>query len=265
MPVCRQTPAFAAILLLAAGVIAPAYGEVPYDGWRGVRATQPAYAGRSDARRPLDGTLRTSQAYAPPRSEAWPAAPRLPPRADLWAGFYVGGHLGGVFGKAIPQDSSPDAVTLDGFTGGGHAGYNFQFGSIVGGLEVDLSRSGADGTRLYGGSATAAGVSLDWTGSLRGRLGVAWNDFFFYGTGGIAFTGIDLDVTTPAGFSSTHDRLKGFVYGAGVEMKIAPQISARIEALRYNFGDDLLDTTAGPLSIGADVTSIRAGLNWHFN
>src|SRR6186713_867469 len=68
-----------------------------------------------------------------------PAAP--PPvmvaPAPSWAGFYIGGHLGGGWG----EDSN------SAFIGGGQIGYNFQFApNWVLGIEADISGTDAGGT-----------------------------------------------------------------------------------------------------------------------
>ena len=51
-----------------------------------------------------------------------------------WAGFYIGGNAGYGF-----TDVDNLSLDLDGFAGGGHAGFNFVSGNIVYGLEGDIS------------------------------------------------------------------------------------------------------------------------------
>ena len=55
------------------------------------------------------------------------------------------------------------------------------------GVEADASSSWVDG------STSCFGHSVDWATSLRGRLGVAFNDnrTLLYGTGGVAWANID--------------------------------------------------------------------------
>lgn len=244
-----QRLSMAAVMLCTGAVMAPASAQ--------------SYGGN---RRPFDDTPRYGQPYRAPDSYAYQdrGVPAAAYQRETWSGFYVGGHVGGGWGRSVPNGLSSEAVDLDGFVGGGHVGYNWHFGPFVAGAELDGSWAGVDGLKLYGAS-TAVGASLDWTASLRGRFGVAWDNFLIYGTGGIAFGGVDLSVTAPAGLSSTHEKLTGFVWGGGVEMKINPQVSVRMEALRTNFGDEVLGTSAGALSVGADVTTVRAGVSWHFN
>lgn len=245
----------AAFTLAAVAALSPASAEVPYDGWRGQRSGA-SYAGASYDRRPLDNSPRYGSAYNPPP----PAYSR-----EKWTGFYAGAHLGGSWGSTTPAGLSSDSITLDGFVGGLQGGYNYQYQQIVFGAEADATWAGIDGTRFYPGAGAALGADMNWMASIRGRLGFAWDNLLVYGTAGIAFTSLGLDAAGPAGFSSSRESLHGLVYGAGVEMKLTQQISARVEALRYNFDDRSYGTAAGVLDMGADVTTVRAGLNWHFN
>src|ERR1700675_1479467 len=95
----------------------------------------------------------------PPPAPA-PAIPAAPP---TWNGWYAGLNAGAVWGDesvswlgsgsftaagvADISTSSPGHVRTAGFTGGGQLGYNFQFQSLVAGLEADLQYTGVDGTR----------------------------------------------------------------------------------------------------------------------
>src|SRR5262245_9357535 len=91
-----------------------------------------------------------------------------------WSGFYVGGHAGYGWGHdpftssvgglqgGIPgfQSFNVPPVTLGGidpkgFVGGAHFGYNQQWGSWVGGLEVDIS-----GTAMKGSTANTSTGSI---------------------------------------------------------------------------------------------------------
>ena len=86
-----------------------------------------------------------------------PSAPQAAPHS--WAGFYGGLNAGGA-------------------SAGGQAGYNWQFGNAVVGVEGDLGRKG--------GGALDPGQAGAWQGSVRGRAGIASDRLFLYGTGGAA-------------------------------------------------------------------------------
>ncbi len=233
MPILRCVCAGAAAMALLGGAVGPARADAPKDGVRGTDWSQ----------------LDHAMAY----------------RRDAWTGFYIGASLETGWGWSVRQVLGPRDIDMRGFGGGGQLGYNLRRGAFVGGLEIDAGWSGLDGSRNISGFVTAAGIDVDWTASLRGRAGFTWDRLLIYGTGGIAAAGMNLDVATQKGLFSTPDVRTGFVYGGGVEALLAPRISGRIEVLRYNLGDSALATAAGPLSGMTEITSIRAGLNWHFD
>src|SRR5712664_4156740 len=79
------------------------------------------------------------------------APPKMVPSASVylydWTGFYIGVHGGGGFGDN-KFDMKPTLTRKpSGGLVGGHAGYNWQYGNVVGGLEVDFD--GADITKTF--------------------------------------------------------------------------------------------------------------------
>src|SRR5256885_13121099 len=101
---------------------------------------------------------------------------------DPWSGLYVGGHLGAAFdpNKLSFQDqstahdlgfSAPDENSR--FIGGVQAGYLWQPGGIVFGVEGDSSWA----------------KNIDYLASARGIVGVPAGPFLIYGTGGAAVGG----------------------------------------------------------------------------
>jgi opacity protein-like surface antigen len=65
--------------------------------------------------------------------------------------------------------------------------------------------------------------------------------------------------------SSLRDTRFGLVYGAGLEMKFAPSISARVEGLHYSYKDQTLGYGPVSTTIRQDSTVLRAGVTYHFN
>ena len=99
-----------------------------------------------------------------------------PLNAYSWAGPYLGGNLGYAWGSVDNNPTKPS-----GFVGGVQAGYNWQNGPWVFGVEGDIQATGADDT------FAPWKFSNPWFGTLRGRVGYAFNNVLFYGTGGLAF------------------------------------------------------------------------------
>jgi outer membrane immunogenic protein len=162
------------------------------------------------------GPARAADVPAKPVYKAVPpvAAPVLVPYS--WTGFYIGGHVGGGWsGTANPLPSPADFGALglnfsqkgSGVVAGGQIGYNWQLAPTwVIGIEADLSaihihtRSVDTALRLSGvpfqGANDCPGVQfcsvfmtrdLDRIGTVRGRVGYAWDRWLAYFTGGFAY------------------------------------------------------------------------------
>ncbi len=93
-------------------------------------------------------------------------APVLKAPAALWSwsGLYIGGHVGAAL--SITDIADPfgapiygDNVRSPGFIGGGQIGFNHQVGSVVLGVEADVSGVSSDGTNTcfaFSGTPSAA-------------------------------------------------------------------------------------------------------------
>jgi outer membrane immunogenic protein len=175
---------------------------------------------------------------------------------DMWTGFYGGVNAGG--GSSA---NSGDLSPAGGF-GGGQIGYNWQGALGLGsqwvlGIEADLQGSGIED------SAFGARSSLNWFGTVRGRIGYAFGPTLVYGTGGFAFG----EVENTAGPFSVTETQTGYVVGAGVEYKFNPSWSIKGEYQFISLGASDL-SGAGPLGFtGGDrseVNTFRVGVNYHF-
>jgi outer membrane immunogenic protein len=190
-----------------------------------------------------------------------------------WTGFYAGVNAG--YGwTANSGDLSPSG----GF-GGGQMGYNWQgaFGmgrNWVAGIEADIQGAGISDSADFPFGRTVEN-SLNWFGTVRGRVGYATGPALLYFTGGFAFGEVETKgrlgnnghgVGQGAPFDVTETQT-GYVLGGGIEYKLNPSWSVKGE---YQFISlDASDPSgAGPLSLtGSDrseVHTVRAGLNYSF-
>jgi len=192
-----------------------------------------------------------------------------------WTGFYVGGHLG--YGRGHASGSLTDAVptissnSFGSLFGGLQLGYNHLLTSgFLVGVESDVSFAnflGADD--IVRSRFTAQGnlaEKIDYIARLRGRFGYASGDWLFYGTGGFAWSQARF-IETP-GLIADEDKVlrtrPGWVLGAGAEVAIAPDWSARLEYLYDNFGRVDATLPSGRRSDSTfDTHTLRLGLNWH--
>jgi outer membrane immunogenic protein len=209
-----------------------------------------------------------------------PAAPRPAPQAPIayappvydWSGFYVGGHVGGGFADSSwsdPFTGGSDNFHKGGFLGGGQVGYNSQFNWLVLGLEGDFSWTGlkSHGTDSLGDALT---TNTQWTSTVTGRVGAAFDRLLVYGKGGLAIAHDQSSLTDLAlNTSSATLTRTGWTAGAGLEYALNRNWSVRLEYDYLGFGAKALNFTTpvvGSVTSSADlnVQEIKAGLNFKF-
>jgi len=200
-------------------------------------------------------------------------APAPAPLFYDWTGFYIGVHAGGgVAGEyeadvTTPGDASDD-FDSDGFLGGGQVGFNYQMNQFVIGAEADFSFTDIDGDTtlgIPGVGATPLEAETDWFATIRARLGFAFDNFLIYGTGGVAFT--DVEVTEGLTGSSDDNTHLGYALGAGIEAGLTQNVSLRAEYLYLDFEEEDISLVGGAVTGDAAATNhiLRAAINYRFN
>jgi len=227
------------------------------------------------------------------------------PAAD-WTGFYLGVN-GGYAGAEWKGKSEYEGATTnylksaldikpDGGFGGGQLGYNKQINAFVVGIEADIEGSDLSGKGLASTNNFGSinqylkeeSFSLDYFGTVRGRVGYSFGSFLPYVTGGFAWghatgkstvthDGTTAGVYTLADHGSVSEDQTGWVAGAGVEALLSSHWTLKVEyqhidlgSAGYNFrGTDYQGATPGvykgdsfPSTLTVDT--IRAGLNYKF-
>ena len=216
-----------------------------------------------------------------------------------WTGIYIGGHLGYATGWSNWSATQGGGIApslngsldffeaYDGFEGTGsyalglQAGYNYMLPSrLVLGVEADvsfpntLSGSQAISSSLIGQASYQDQV--EFSGTVRGRIGYAPGNWLIYATGGFAYSYDQFTRTqlsgTPVGGSvqpgSTETlfmepRVGGAV-GAGVELALTPNWIARLEYLYTGYASRAVDFPAAAQRFDSDlaVQSLRLGLDY---
>lgn len=257
------------------------------------------------------------------------APPPPPAPIYSWSGWYAGLNAGAAFsdndvstiastsyvnlahsGSLVNASASALGATANiplsttSFIGGGQIGYNWQImNNWVVGLEADIAGlAGGNNTGAVqivtpipgfgtNSSEITATRDLRYFGTFRGRLGfLATPTFLLYGTGGLAYGGVDLttDViqsrvprpfdTPISGGANSSDTRFGWTAGLGAEWMFLPNWSAKVEYLHYDLGQasnefDVSHSNAQALifvnnvrteaTISGDI--VRAGVNYHFS
>ena len=145
-------------------------------------------------------------------------------------------------------------------------GYNWQNGNLVLGLEADGAWADVGATLGIPGF-----TSLDYTirslGTVRGRIGYAFDQVLLYGTGGYAWSDNRLSATLLGLTASDSQFHSGWVVGAGVEVMFAPKWSVKAEYLYRSFEGQTYFAGAVPggLPVGTiNLNSVQVGVNYHF-
>ena len=249
-------------------------------------------------------------------------APALAAPVNNWTGFYAGLYAGGVFGRGksstnsdcttpgthngvFCQTTDPDpsanvgAVNATGsnsvsstkFTGGAQAGYNWQTGNIVYGVEADFGAFQIKGSRtstgvfpvgsfgVGGGDhfVVANSFSTDWLLTTRGRIGWSAQNWLIYATAGLALTQVKLTNsysddgngsggTGPNVGSGSRSVTKGgWTIGTGLEVTVTRNWSVKGEYLYVDLGSVNVAASIGnPNAVGyAQGIGVSTSLTAH--
>lgn len=233
-----------------------------------------------------------------------------PDRFD-WSGAYAGVHLGGAKGEAgastrldVAANETSDFIetglgNIDSFgssdfestrfTGGLQAGYNWQFGNWVIGLESDIAWLRADasngtGPQLFPGLQNGAErytiartVETDWLLTVRPRIGYSTGNLLVFGTAGLAVTKVDAAFTYAdniSGFQSSGSAsgtasktVAGWTIGAGIEAALSSNWIVKADYLFANFDRGAPSITSNNLRFdGQNIDSqLRQDTDLHFH
>ncbi|HEX8048011.1 outer membrane protein [Rhizobium sp.] len=220
----------------------------------------------------LFAVAMSSAAYTADLSVSTPPAAPIEQPVFTWTGFYVGLNGGGAFGGDDKFGLHSGDTFLgkfgkiegSGFFGGGQIGYNYQIDpNWVIGLEADFQ--GADIHDSLTNDGAHAASKINWFGTLRPRLGYAYDNTLFYGTGGLAYGHIDYKASLDGVGSFSEDKTKaGWVLGAGVEHAFTDNVTAKLEYQYVNLGSFTAGGDALSTKATADFHSIRVGVNYKF-
>jgi outer membrane immunogenic protein len=231
----------------------------------------------------------------------------MPPQAFSWTGFYLGGNVGAgigttetsvnvgpaltaLSGMSVSATAPLVSETFNGFIGGLQAGYNWQAGVFVLGVEGDLDAAGLQGTAPCAVVLNCT-MKHNWFADITGRVGVvAVERTLIYLKGGVAWEGSNFTVgnsiniagTTVAANAGGSGTQVGGLLGMGVEYAFLPNWSVKLEYNYIDFGTRSFNASiaanpaftgtglaplAGaqvPTSVTENEHLVKAGVNYRF-
>ena len=170
------------------------------------------------------------------------------------------------YAQGCAPSQGSNSASASGWVAGAQAGYNWQQGSFVYGLETDLSGTGLKSSMSGGltslnpcsGDAANTSAKIDWYGTVRGRAGWTNGNVLFYGTGGLAYGKVDLSSTFNSGglstSASTSSVRAGWVVGGGIEYMLRPDVFLN---LGYQYVDLGTASLASSTAAGGILQSVR--------
>lgn len=199
---------------------------------------------------------------------------KAPPIAYYgWSGLYLGAHLGYGWGDKdwTNTANNSNSVDVDGFLGGLQLGFNYEFNSLVVGIEGDWSWTGIDGQESAGvalaicTTAIPCDANVKWLATVAGRLGFTWGPGLLYVKGGAAWARDNYSFLNTV--STASDTRSGWVFGVGLEYMMAARWSAKLEYNYLDLGTDALifSPGGGTVNIDQEIHAIKLGINYHFN
>jgi outer membrane immunogenic protein len=205
-----------------------------------------------------------------------PTAPvaYAPAAVYSWTGFYIGGHVGAGFANSSwsdPLSGGNNSFNNAGFLGGGQVGANYQLNMLVLGVEGDFSWTGlglkGQGTDSIGNTINS---TTNWTSTVTGRVGAAFDRLLIYGKGGVAFAQDNSGFTDVFGNNASTTFMRtGWTVGAGIEYALTNNWTARIEYDYLGFGSQSLNfatatTPSYTSNANLNIQEIKAGINFKF-
>lgn len=206
-------------------------------------------------------------------------ASQAPRRLDIynWTGFYVGGHFGygdASFGPGtnpLPLQGVLLPHSSTGLIGGYQIGYNRELANhLVLGVEADTSFTSP--TDAPATAQAPFNTTIDYVGTLRGRIGYAFGRWLPYATGGLAWGHTHVDINedppnTSSIISSVGHYQTGWTAGLGLEFAVSGNWSAKLEYEHVELSRKMYDLSGFGLpgiNVDPGVDLFKLGLNYRF-
>ncbi|MDB5651017.1 MAG: Opacity protein [Hyphomicrobiales bacterium] len=193
-----------------------------------------------------------------------PASFIAPEPIATWEGFYAGSFYGAGHSKFTSSQAVSRSVTRTGQTGGALAGYNWQSGAFVYGVEGDLGLHLIRTNNPGAVGLIAHDVDTLYSGHLRARMGYDLGAFMPFVAGGLSYNESYVHRPSPQDFEGAVRSRYGWTAGAGLDWKVtAPFVGPlilRAEYLYEGMPSASYDFAGGPVNMKVGTHFLRAAL-----
>ncbi len=189
------------------------------------------------------------------------APPVLSPPYN-WSGFYLGANVGGAWTNGslnIPGNNLYGGLTE--FIGGVQAGYNFQVGHLLFGVEGDFDGATFGHPALP--TPTLGSVSQNWIGTIAGRIGLVEDRWLVYGKFGGGWVQSNATLNFPGVTWQGSNTSSGWLAGVGVEYGFKSNWTIKVEYDQIFLGN-WTSATALPIQLNRDLQMVKFGANYKF-
>jgi len=190
-----------------------------------------------------------------------PGAPIVSPPAFSWTGFYLGGELGWL---RASYEFTPGAVILgapfiasslpvsdkNGAIYGLLAGYNYQAGQFVFGIEGNLAGWTVGEFRSAPPVGDFITAHSKWGGAIRGRFGYAFDHALLYMTGGAAAVSTKTNIPTTNYSIGDNGTRWGWTLGGGVDYAFNNHWFTGLEYRYTQYGSTTITFPVGYQNLG---------------
>ena len=207
--------------------------------------------------------LLTGSALAsdlPVKAPLYPAPISAPPYN--WSGPYVGINFGGGWSSGslnIPGNNLYGGLSE--FIGGVQAGYNFQAGHFLFGVEGEFDGAGFAHPVLP--APTLGFVDQRWIGTVAGRIGLVNDRWLVFAKLGGGWVNSNATLSPPGTVWTGSNTASGWLAGAGIEYGFKAHWTVKLE-YDYLGLSNWSSPTVPAVALNRDLQMVKAGINYKF-
>lgn len=179
-----------------------------------------------------------------------------------WSGLYIGVNFGGGWTGGslnIPGNNLYGGLTE--FIGGIQAGYNFQVGHLLFGVEGDFDGASFNHPTLP--FPTLGSVDQKWISTVAGRVGFVDDRWLVFAKLGGGWVQSDATVNIPGSSWNGSNTNSGWLAGIGIEYGFKSHWTVKLE-YDYLALSNWASVTVPVVTLNHDLQMVKAGINYKF-